>query len=376
MDSITFLKLVPVMYDTRVNRGIKIVPMISGPMGHGKTRLGYQVAALLTRHTGREYTCKVAQPMLMPLDDVRGMPIPQRDAAGTLIAQYTWPHLLPPKAEMENSVIVMDEFTKSQEEVTLALGNSFLEGVLGDAEIPDETFIICTGNRAGIDKSKDMTLPGHVVDRLLMVELKQSFRSWQPWAMANGVHAITTAFAGTMEAKVFGGGEPKRNEAFCSPRSLVAADALVQSFIEYDGKANDGTYYPVANTDLLQLIAGKIGESAAEDLKAYSLVGREMPTWDDIVRKPKLAKVPEVGSRLGAPALYAVAMMIASKMDSASIPKVVEYIKRIPDEFQVPILIKLGIDFPGEAASCGFIDVLMGSSDLTAAAMVYETSRN
>lgn len=375
MDAVSFLNCVPAIYKANVEMGKPVVPMIIGPIGHGKTELAKQVATTLTRLTGTSYTAHIAQPMLEPFDDIRGMGIPQRTSDGTLIAQYTYPHILPPKEILHNSVWMLDEFTKAQEDSTLALGNSFLQRRLGDTEIPASTFIMCSGNRAGVDKSKDQTLPGHVVARLLMVEWRGSFRSWQPWAMANSVHPITVAFAAQQEAKVFGGAEPKRNEAFLSPRELTTADALIRAWIDYEGRADDSNYYPVTDRDLIQLVAGKIGEGAAEDLKAYALVGKEMPTWEDIMRRPKTAKVPEINSRLGAPALYAVAMMISSKMDTKSVPAVIEYIKRMPQEFQVPVSIKLGIDFPGEAAAAGYIDILMGSSDLMSAAMIYQSSK-
>lgn len=379
MDAISLLKMVPALYDASVNKGINAAVMLIGPVGHAKTTFCSMAAAALTRHTGREYQAYIREPMLYPYDEIRGIGIPQMADAGTenqqLIASYTWPTALPPRAEMKNAVLGWDELTKAPEDNVLALGNALLSRKLGDAEIPAEMFVVCTGNRAGMDKSKDIQLPAHVQARLWVVHWQLTHRSWEPWALKAGIHPLIQAYAKYREDRVFSASPPaSRGEAFLTPRSLTEADGLIQSYVALSDRAGDMTYFPANDPALTEMLSGKVGAAAAEDLKAYALVGKDLPSWEDIYRKPKLAKVPDMGGMMGPPALHAVACMVAAKVDETTCGPAIEYIRRLPDEYQVPVILRMGMKYPAAAAKFGMLDLLVQQQDLAEAALIYQSA--
>ena len=77
---------------------------------------------------------------------------------------------------------------------------------------------------------------------------------------------------------------------------------------------------------------GLIGEGTAAQFVAFLRVVEQLPTFDEIVARPKKCRLPESDRP---DAQYATMQMIAHRVDDDTATPAFEYLKRMPKEFQV-----------------------------------------
>ena len=99
--------------------------------------------------------------------------------------------------------------------------------------------------------------------------------------------------------------------AFCSPRSLVKASNIVKQ-------------RSVLGSALIPALAGTVGESAARDMEALVNLADQLPLFENIVKAPTKAKVPDsVG------ALFILSFMLAGRVDASNLDAVMDYAERM-----------------------------------------------
>jgi hypothetical protein len=76
--------------------------------------------------------------------------------------------------------------------------------------------------------------------------------------------------------------------------------------------------------------AGMIGSSALAQLAAVIRLGYELPKFQEIVASPKTARMPDAPD-----AQMLVCYSMAYRVDEKTVDPVMEYIKRMPQEFTV-----------------------------------------
>jgi hypothetical protein len=229
----------------------------------------------------------------------------------------------------EPCVIMIDEWTKTDDYVRNTLHPLLHERRLGDFKLHTDSIVFTTGNMDsdGVGDSAK----AHTRNRQTwLTYMKPSADEWLVWAGNAGVAAEIQAWVKEYPhclASYMDGGQ-KDNPyifnptdasqiAFVSPRSLFKASHWVN--------VRDR----ISENSLIASLDGTIGFSASRDLQAYIALADQLPTRAAIEQSPDTAPIPTSPA-----ALCILAFKGVSVCTRESFAVWLRYIKRMPKETQ------------------------------------------
>lgn len=266
--------------------GQVITPIILSEPGCGKTSLLYQIAEDL----GDKYAPPVYfDAPSMDYGDI-GQRIPNRD-------QKTLEFMVAEELNMDDprpKIILIDEFLKCGKMMRIIFTKLILERMVGNRKLPEGSIVFATSNNAE-DGVGDFA-QAHEGNRVVFFEMaKPSVREWLPWAVQNGISAITCAFV-SMNESVFDSYkdevDPKNRNpvifhpvtnkrSFLSHRSLAKADlAFIQN------------RHVMSEDFLMAGLVGTIGKAGAEMLAAFIALEKQLTPVSDVFKNPETVAVP------------------------------------------------------------------------------------
>jgi len=254
-----------------------------------------------------------------------GMPIPNHTSRTLDFypADYYGLHLDEPQ------VIMIDEWTKTDDYVRNTLHPLLHERRLGTFKLHPETIVFTTGNMDsdGVGDSAK----AHTRNRQTwLTYVKPSADEWLSWAANNDVAGEVMAWVKEYPhcmASYMDGGQEKNpyifnptdasQTAFVSPRSLFKASHWVD--------VRDR----ISENALISCLDGTIGIAASRDLQAYISLADQLPTSDAILKSPDTVAMPS------SPAAQCIlAFKAVSNTTRDTFATWFRYIKRMPKEAQ------------------------------------------
>lgn len=289
------------------------------------------VAALSAAHGEKFGFWKCMAPTIEAAD-VRGFLVPTRDAHGKPTSYFTRPAIMPSEdylAEHPRGVYFIDENDSADLLTQKALSDVRLNKRFGDYLLPEGWIVVSASNRK-IDRAGVVGTLSHNRNREITIEVDADISSWAVWAEAKGIHPMIIAWAKQRPAIAFSGEVPKNDDPFCTPRSLIFAERIldVNTRRDADGQLIDMELPSDSVTQAL--VAGCIGASASAELFSYLKIYDQLPTIEEIERDPKKAKCPDDLS----PA-YAAMQLCLHFVKASNVDKLWVYIERLPRELQV-----------------------------------------
>ncbi len=301
---------------------------LRGEPGIGKS----SIMAAFEQHFGDAYAYAYFDCAQKDLGDI-AMPSMNREAR---VTEY-FPNAALQLQTGKPVIIMLDEFTKSPQPVQNML-HPLLEARnprLGDIALPEGSIVFLTGNMAS-DGVGD-NIKAHTLNRVTQVVVrKPTAEEWLAWAVSNDIdpvvmawvdrfpHAMASYLDGDQDSNPYIFNPKKMQGAFVSPRSLQ----LVSHSIKYREK--------LTSNALLADMIGTIGESGARDMHAFVEYQDQLPSWDEVVKNPKTAKLPDSPG--------ACAVMVfggVARVDRTSITPFMEYIERMEAEWQAAFAINV-----------------------------------
>lgn len=296
---------------------------IWGPPGVGKSDVVAQLAESKSMQL-RDIRLNLLDPV-----DLKGFPVPNHETK-----QMSWypPDFLPPmfvrkeqkvRGKIETAlvpndsrgILFLDELVAADRAVQAAAYQLMLNFRIGDYVLPEGWSIVAAGNRAG-DRSVVHSMPAALANRLVHFDFDVNLDDFSTWAVAHGIKSEVLAFL-RFRSNLLHSFDPKTNpRAFPSPRSWMFVNDLIGQ-----GMTNDEEF---------ETVKGTVGEGAASEFAAFIRIARDLPTVDEVLFNPKKAPVPESPS-----ALYAMATSLAERASRDNYERLMEYINRVPTEFQV-----------------------------------------
>ena len=135
--------------------------------------------------------------------------------------------------------------------------------------------------------------------------------------------------------------------AFATPRSWAMMSRVVADNVEPEIEYE--TY------------SGIVGEAAAAEYTGFQKYYRDLPNLDQVLISPKTTKVPkEPGT------LYALATGLALRATADNFDRVLQYLERIPKEFQVLTVRDANMRTPDISFTTAFTTWAVNNSDLIA----------
>lgn len=294
------------------------VPIVTGPPGVGKSDMYASIA--------RDFNLKLIDIRLTAHDpaDMNGYPCPNRERGRTEFLPIDLIPLegdpLPKDAngkEMEGWLVLYDELPNAEPDMMKAAYKVLLDRMIGNRKIHPQVLQAAAGNR-DVDNCGVNPFPAALESRMIHLEVKSDPEGWLLWAEKNGVdHRVTSYIQFSPES--LNNFEPDHvDKTYACERTWHMCSDLVEDDTVIDRK----TFTP--------LISGTVGRAEAINFLTYADVKKDMPTYNQVATKPATAPLPSEPA-----VLSAVVGMVANGAQAADLDNVVEYIERLPGEFQM-----------------------------------------
>jgi hypothetical protein len=210
-------------------------------------------------------------------------------------------------------LIILEELAQSSQQLQTWAAGFVLERETPVFKLDPEVRIIATGNRAQ-DRAGAKPLLGHLNDRMYHQDVETGLDDWCGWAMVNGVDPMGIAFM-RLRPQLLNDYDPNR-------RSNPTQRSWTKLFTEVPSDLPTDLYLYAAE--------GKVGEGAAAEWVAARDMMAKMPSVDMIRLNPKAVEIPEE------PAVkYAVATALSMTTEPDAFSRDMEYVSRMPKEFQM-----------------------------------------
>jgi hypothetical protein len=238
-------------------------------------------------------------------------------------------------------LVGLDEIAKAPQFIKNVLAPVVYERRVGNFHMPEGSTVVCFTNLA-IEGLGD-SIQAHLRNRLVFVKMrKPTMEEWvNNFAIPRGLNASIIAFANSYpqifdsfldyeKGGKFEGKDLSKDNgmifnprstatAYVTPRSLVAASDILQ---EGDGVLDDDT--------LESAIAGAIGEVAAQNLSAFVRFGRDICSYDRVLKDPATAPLSDNPTAQ----LVQIFQFVSRCDNREDAEKIVEYVWRMKAEIQ------------------------------------------
>jgi len=289
---------------------VGLTPMISGDPGIGKSEIVKAIA--------EKYSLVLVDERLSTYDptDLNGLPKIGTERA-SFIPFDTFPledTPIPPGSH--GWLIFLDEFNSATMAVQSAAYRLILDKSVGRHKLHPRAVIVCAGNLATSGAIVNR-LGTAMQSRLIHLELFVSVPLWLTWASTHGIDYRILSYINNVPENLLRFDPKHTDKTFASPRTWEFTSRLISKL---DTKKL---------SSIIELLAGSIGEGVAMEFVSHCEIYNDMPTFAQIQTDPLSAKCKKE------PAIqFAVAYMIAAFVDTISLTKAMQYVARLPLEFQ------------------------------------------
>lgn len=315
------------LYDTIVdNLDAGISTELKSPPGVGKSEFVEGLIKKLSARDGFEWGFFPLFLATYTPQDLMGYMVPTKDpATGELHSKFTTPPwMIDAQGRHINSfqraIVFLDEYGQGDADTKRVSAQLLLKGEVGPHKLKPGVGVIAASNRAsdrsGVTKDFDF-----VINRRMEINVQPDIDSWNDWASQNGVSPVTQAFANQNVGIVFGGEVPEKQGPWCTPRSLVLADKMLQTKAARTGAKN------LDDSATMEALTGIIG-AAGVQYGVFLKLDREMPKYEDIVKDPMGTKVSTKPD-----AMMLICYNLAHRVKAEDADAVIKYVERMPKEF-------------------------------------------
>ena len=248
-----------------------------GPPGIGKSEV---IASLTEELGGHMIDLRLGQ---MEPTDIRGIPFFNKNRE---VMDWAPPVDLPDEelaGQYPIVVLFLDEMNSAAPAVQAAGYQLILNRRVGKYKLPDNVVIVAAGNRES-DKGVSFRMPLPLANRFVHLEVRADYDSWNEWAVSHRIHKDVVGYIGFAKQDLMDFDPRSSSRAFATPRSWT----FVSQFLA----DNDAT-----DAELVDLIAGTVGEGLAVKFMAHRKVSGQMPNPEDVLSgKVKELKTKEISA--------------------------------------------------------------------------------
>lgn len=247
-------------------------------------------------------------------------------------------------------LLFLDEFNAADRNVQKAMYKLILDRMIGSKNLHSRVIMICAGN-LDTDGAITEDLSTAMQSRLMHITTRTDPDAWIRWAVKANVDWRIVAYIRSFKSQLntFEKDRDSDELTFACERTWGDfANRLIQQL------PNNDLNSPLA----LRALSGVVGEGNARQFIGYSAVFGEIPTIDEICKDPQGCSVPDKPSTI-----YALTGSIATSADEQNVSVLLEYLERIPDEFQAVCIRELAFRSPALKKTAAFAKWLMNNMD-------------
>ena len=287
----------------------KLVPMVHGSPAVGKSAVVKQVA--------KKFSLKVIDLRLSQCDptDLMGFPSIKNERAG-----YKPMDTFPIEGDTlpegyQGWLLFLDEFNSAPRAVQAAAYKLVLDRMVGTHHLHKNVAIVCAGNLE-TDGAIVEEMSTALQSRLVPLEVTISPKGWVKWAQTNGIDHRVTSYIEFRPDNVYMFSPEHSDKTYASPRTWEFVHKLLK--------------VTEINKDTLPLLAGTIGEGVAREFYSFLQLQDKMPKIEQIITAPNTTAVPTEPS-----IQFALCGAIAANATAGNCAALLDYVNRLPPEFQI-----------------------------------------
>jgi len=288
----------------------KLVPMLVGSPGCGKSQIIYQIAA--------EYNLKVIDLRLSQCDptDLAGFPTIEGNRADYVpMAHFPIEGDELPKG-YSGWLLFLDEATSAPPAIQAAAYKLILDRMVGTHHLHKNVAIVCAGNLE-TDNAIVQPMSTALQSRLVHLELVVDAQEWTNWAAENGIDHRISDFIKFKPGQLFTFSPDHTDKTYACPRTWEFANRVLQ--VTEEGAA-----------ERLPMLAGTLSEGVAREFITFCKIYDDLPKPHQIISSPEAVPVPREPS-----ILFALTGTIAHNASQENFGQLMKFIQRLPVEFQV-----------------------------------------
>ena len=288
----------------------RLVPLLCGSPGIGKSSIAKQIAD--------EFNLKLIDIRLAQCDptDLAGFPMIQGNKAG-YVPMDTFPIEGDSIPEGYSGwLILFDELTSASPAIQASSYKILLDRMVGNHHLHKNVAMMAAGNLES-DNAIVQPMSTALQSRLVHMELVVDSKEWIEWATSNGIDHRITSYIKFKPGNLYTFVPDHTDHTYGCPRTWEFSSRILKDT-------------EIGSPELLPMLAGTISEGVAREFIGFCKVYQDLPTVESIVNAPKTIKVPEESSTL-----YALTGSIAHNAKSTNVDALMEYVVRMPVEFQV-----------------------------------------
>lgn len=288
----------------------RLVPMLVGSPGCGKSQIIYEIA--------KKYKMKVIDLRLSQCDptDLGGFPTIVGEKADYMPMKHFPIQGDPIPAGYEGWLLFLDEATSAPPAIQAAAYKLILDRMVGSHHLHENVAIVCAGNLE-TDNAIVHSMSTALQSRMAHIELVLDQEDWLKWAETSGISHHITSFIKFKPSNLFTFKPDHSDKTYACPRTWEFANRLLKVV-----DINDRKIKP--------MLAGILSDGVALEFVNYMKVYGQIPTLESIVKAPKTIPVPEEIS-----VLWALSGSLAFHMNKVNLEPIMQYVSRLPAEFQV-----------------------------------------
>jgi hypothetical protein len=287
----------------------KLVPMVHGSPAVGKSAIVRQIA--------KKYGLYLIDMRLSQCDptDLLGFPRINNDRAG-YVPMETFPIEGDTIPEGYNGwLLFLDEFNSAPTSVQAAAYKIVLDRMVGQYNLHKNVAIVCAGNLE-TDNAIVQPMSTAMKSRLIHLEVEVNLKQWLDWADEEGIDHRIISYLEFRPDQIYTFNPDHSDHTYASPRTWEFASKLL--------KITD------LNFNSLPIFAGTISEGVAREFWGFTQIEEQLPKLTTLVNSPETAIVPDAPS-----AHFALCGVIAANINKSNCEPLMEYIGRLPAEFQM-----------------------------------------
>jgi len=215
-------------------------------------------------------------------------------------------------------LLFLDELPQAFPSVTNGLSQLVYDRRIGDNyRLPPGWQIVAAGNRKA-DGAATQKLGSHMLNRFGHVEAKEDLDGFCSHLAKKNRSALVGAFLRSRPELLHD--MPRNGTVFPTPRGWFRVAEFLENVDDKELRFN--------------LCGTHVGMAGASELMSFCDMVSQLVTFEEIVRTPRVAAVPSMGSPQGVAASWAIVGMMSRRVDHDTMGNCIEYLRRMPEDMQ------------------------------------------